>query len=109
MTGAQIMTIWLQPDSKEPGHQRTNCSRRNALQNEGTEYTMNNDVGVKIHFRSLINDLESHSVIDPMCYEWKVLDHLDSRQGFRRLGLCSEANGLCISAIDVNVFPHHFS
>jgi hypothetical protein len=70
---------------KEPGHQRTNCSRRIALQNEGTEYTMNNDVGMKIHFRSLINELESHSNIEPMHYGWEVLDQLDSRQGFRRM------------------------
>ena len=70
---------------KVPGHQRTNCNRRIALQNEGTEYTMNNDVGVKIHYRSLINELESHSNIEPMHYGWEVLDQLDSRQGFRRL------------------------
>jgi hypothetical protein len=70
---------------KEPGHQRTNCSRRIALQNEGTEYTMNNDVGAKIHFRSLINELESHSNVEPMRYDWEVMDQFDSRQGFRRM------------------------
>ena len=70
---------------KEPGHQRTNCNRRIALQNQGTEYTMNNDVGIKIHFRSLINELESHSNIEPMNYNWEVSLQLDSRQGFRRM------------------------
>ena len=70
---------------KEQGHRTTNCEKRSVLQNSGTEYTLCNDDRCVVYLRSLIEDLEYHSCLQQMNFEWTTMDGIDTRYGYKNL------------------------